>query len=57
MKPLKGARDPRGDAMPQVAELIGLGASAEHRTRDDTPKDPIYFVVMHDPESIEFCVG
>ena len=41
----------------KVAELIGLGASAEHRTRDDNPKDPIYFVVMHDPEGNEFCVG
>lgn len=41
----------------KVAELIGLGASAEHRTRDDNPKDPIYFVVMRDPEGNEFCVG
>ena len=41
----------------KVAELIGLGASAEHLTRDDNPKDPIYFVVMHDPEGNEFCVG
>ncbi len=41
----------------KVAELIGLGASAEHRNRDDNPKDPIYFVVMHDPEGNEFCVG
>jgi hypothetical protein len=41
----------------KVAELIGMGASAEHRTRDDNPEDPIYFVVMHDPEGNEFCVG
>jgi hypothetical protein len=41
----------------KVGELIRLGASAEHRTRDDNPKDPTYFVVMHDPEGNEFCVG
>jgi Glyoxalase-like domain len=41
----------------KVAELIGLGATADHRTRDDNPKDPTYFVVMHDPEGNEFCVG
>ena len=34
----------------KVAELTGLGASVERRTRDDDPKDPAYFVVMHDPE-------
>jgi Glyoxalase-like domain len=26
-------------------------------TRHDDPKDPAYFVVMHDPEGNEFCVG
>jgi hypothetical protein len=41
----------------KVAELIRLGASAERRTRHDDPKDPVYFVVMHDPEGNEFCVG
>ena len=41
----------------KVAELTGLGASVERRTRDDDPKDPTYFVVMHDPEGNEFCVG
>jgi hypothetical protein len=41
----------------KVAELIGLSASAERRTRHDDPKDPTYFVVMHDPEGNEFCVG
>ena len=41
----------------KVAELTGLGASVQHRTRHDDPTDPIYFVVMHDPEGNEFCVG
>ena len=41
----------------KVAELTGLGASAERRTQHDDPKDPTYFVVMHDPEGNEFCVG
>ena len=26
-------------------------------TRHDDPEDPIYFVLMHDPEGNEFCVG
>ena len=57
----------RDDAMPQerrrevveakVEELVGLGASVERRTRDDDPEDPVYFVVMHDPEGNEFCVS
>src|SRR6266487_765231 len=34
----------------KVAELIRLGASAQRRTRYDDPEDPIYYVVMHDPE-------
>ena len=41
----------------KVAELTGLGASVQSRTRDDDPDDPAYFVVMHDPEGNEFCVG
>jgi hypothetical protein len=55
----------RDDALPQerrveiveatVAELVGLGASVERRTRDDDPDDPVFFVVMHDPEGNEFC--
>jgi hypothetical protein len=27
------------------------------RTQFDDPDDPVYFVVMHDPEGNEFCVG
>jgi hypothetical protein len=42
----------------KVAELIGLGAIVERRTREvDDLEDPIYYVVMHDPEGNEFCVG
>jgi hypothetical protein len=41
----------------KVAELVGLGASVERRTHDDDVDDPSYFVVMHDPEGNEFCVG
>ena len=41
----------------KVAELTGLGASVQGRTREDDPDDPAYFVVMHDPEGNEFCVG
>ncbi len=41
----------------KVAELIGLDASVERRGRHDDPEDPIYFVVMHDPEGSEFCVS
>ena len=41
----------------KVAELVRLGASVERRTREDDPTDPLYFVVMHDPEGNEFCVG
>jgi hypothetical protein len=41
----------------KVAELVGLGASVQRRTRDDDPDDPVYFVVMHDPEGNEFCIG
>ena len=41
----------------KVAELVDLGASVQPRTRHDDPQDPVYFVVMHDPEGNEFCVG
>jgi Glyoxalase-like domain len=41
----------------KVAELVGLGAGVERRTREDAPGDPVYFVVLHDPEGNEFCVG
>jgi hypothetical protein len=41
----------------KVAELAALGASAEQRVRQDDADDPVYFVVMHDPEGNEFCVG
>ena len=41
----------------KVAELTGLGASMQHRTQHDDPQDPIYYVVMRDPEGNEFCVG
>ena len=41
----------------KVAEVVGLGATVEQRTRYDDPDDPVYFVVMHDPEGNEFCVS
>lgn len=41
----------------KVAELVGLGAGVTRRTRDDDPDDPVYYVVMHDPEGNEFCIG
>jgi Glyoxalase-like domain len=41
----------------KVAELVGLGARVERRTREGAPEDPAYFVVLHDPEGNEFCVG
>jgi len=41
----------------KAAELIRLGASVERRGRHDDPEDPIYYVVMHDPEGNEFCVS
>ena len=41
----------------KVAELVQLGATVERRDREDDPEDPVYFVVMHDPEGNEFCVG
>jgi hypothetical protein len=57
----------RDDALPlerrieiveaKVAELAGLGASVERRTRHDDSEDPVYYVVMNDPEGNEFCVS
>jgi hypothetical protein len=41
----------------KVAEMVRLGASVERRTRQDDPDDPVYFVVMHDPEGNEFCIS
>jgi hypothetical protein len=41
----------------KVAELAGLGATVERRAQEDDPDDPVYYVVMHDPEGNEFCVG
>ena len=41
----------------KVAELSRLGATVQHRTRHDDPNDPIYYVLMHDPEGNEFCVS
>jgi hypothetical protein len=41
----------------RVAELVALGATIERTERDDDPGDPVYYVVMHDPEGNEFCVS
>ena len=41
----------------KVAELARLGASMERRTRHDDPDNPVYYVVMRDPEGNEFCVS
>jgi hypothetical protein len=41
----------------KAAELAGLGASVTRRTRYDDPEDPLYYVVMSDPEGNEFCVS
>ncbi|NYE38150.1 hypothetical protein F4692_003295 [Nocardioides cavernae] len=41
----------------RVAELARLGATVDHRTRKDDLSDPVYYVVMHDPEGNEFCVS
>src|SRR3954453_4300555 len=40
-----------------VDELVGLGAQVQRRERDDDPGDPVYLVVMQDPEGNEFCVS
>jgi hypothetical protein len=57
----------RDDALPlerrieiveaKVAELVGLGATVEHRTEHDDQDAPFHFVVMHDSEGNEFCVS
>ena len=41
----------------KVAELVRLGASVARRAKHDDPTDPVYYVVMHDPEGNEFCVN
>lgn len=41
----------------KVASLVGLGAAVVRRDRDDDPADPMYYVVMHDPEGNEFCIS
>ena len=41
----------------KVAELTGLGAGVVRRTRCDDLDEPVYYVVMQDPEGNEFCVG
>ena len=41
----------------KVAELVALGATVERRTREDDSEDPMYYVVIHDPEGNEFCVS
>jgi Glyoxalase-like domain len=41
----------------KVAELVALGARVQRRTREDDPDDPVYYVVMQDPEGNEFCIG
>ncbi len=41
----------------KVAELLDLGATILRREREDDPDDPVYFVVLHDPEGNEFCVS
>jgi hypothetical protein len=41
----------------KVAELVTHGAAVMRRTREDDPDDPVYYVVMTDPEGNEFCVS
>lgn len=41
----------------KVAELVGLGAGVQRRSRNDDPDDLSYFVVMSDPEGNDFCVS
>jgi hypothetical protein len=41
----------------KVDELAGQGASVVRRTREEDPQDPVYYVVMNDPEGNEFCVS
>jgi hypothetical protein len=41
----------------KAAELVTLGATIKHRTRDDNPADPEYYLVLQDPEGNEFCIS
>lgn len=57
----------RDDAMPwhkrwavvesKVDELVAAGAAVTRRESDEDPADPLYFVVMSDPEGNPFCVS
>jgi len=57
----------RDNALPQerrieiveakVAELIAAGGTVQRRKREDDPEDPVYYVVLQDPEGNEFCVS
>jgi hypothetical protein len=57
----------RDNALPQerrieiveakVAELVAAGATVQRREREDDPEDPVYYVVLQDPEGNEFCVS
>jgi hypothetical protein len=57
----------RDNALPQerrieiveatVAELVAAGATVARREREDDPDDPVYYVVLQDPEGNEFCVS
>ena len=57
----------RDNALPQerrieiveakVAELVATGATVQRREREDDPEDPVYYVVLQDPEGNEFCVS
>jgi hypothetical protein len=40
-----------------IDELLELGATVLRRERHDDPEDPVYFVVLRDPEGNEFCVS
>jgi hypothetical protein len=41
----------------KVGELVGLGPSAQRRTRPDDPEDAIYSVVRRDLEGNECCLS
>ena len=41
----------------RVEELVGVGATVSYRERDDDVDDPVYYVVMGDPEGNEFCIS
>ncbi len=41
----------------KTAELIALGATVLSRVQEDDPDDPIYTVLLRDPEGNEFCIG